>query len=72
MADFRAIWARHGAGFTRGLMNEARFHDDVTAYQTLNKLSHMGKAFWAALERPAWTANAAILSDVDSLPPEPG
>jgi hypothetical protein len=67
-AEFRAIWDRHGPGFTRGLMNEARFHEDNVAYETLKKLTHLGKAFWAALERPDWTTNAAILSDVDSLP----
>jgi hypothetical protein len=67
-ADFRSIWDRHGRGFTRGLMNEASFHNDHHAHETLKHLPHLGTALWAALERPDWIANAAILSDVDSLP----
>lgn len=69
IADFRVIWNHHGRAFTRGLMNEAAYHRDDAAYQALFKLSHLGKAFWATLERPEWVANASILSEVDSLPP---
>ena len=66
--DFRAVWDLHGRGFTLGLLNEAKFRDDQQAISTLQKLSHLDKAFWAVMERPAWAANAKILSDVDKLP----
>lgn len=69
VAEFRVIWELRGQGFTRGVLNEARYHGDQTAYETLSKLTHLGKAFWTTLERPAWVSNAKILSDVDKLPP---
>jgi len=69
VAEFHVIWELHGQGFTRGVLNEASHHSDHTAYETLSKLTHLGKAFWTTLERPAWVSNAKILSDVDKLPP---
>lgn len=68
-AELRMIWDLHGQGFTRGVLNEASFHGDQAAYDTLSKLTHLGKAFWTTLERSAWVSTAKILSDVDKLPP---
>ena len=66
--DFHAIWNLEGQGFTRGVLNEARFHSDDDAYDTLSALTHLGKAFWTFLNRPDWVAKAKVLSDVDKLP----
>jgi len=68
VAELRVIWELHGQGFTRGVLNEASHHSDSTAYETLSNLTHLGKALWTTLERPAWVSNAKILSDVDKLP----
>jgi hypothetical protein len=69
LAQFRTIWDLHGSAFSRGILNEAEFHNDTTAHEVLKQLSHLGKAFWAATERPAWTRTAKIISGVDKLPP---
>jgi hypothetical protein len=69
LAEFRAFWDIQGPGFTRGILNEAEFYKDTKARESLLRLSHLGKAVWAAMERPAWTRTARILSGVDKLPP---
>ncbi len=41
IAAFRRIWDLHGREFTKGILNEAQFHDDQAAYETLLALSHL-------------------------------
>jgi len=70
VTEFRELSDLAGPGFTRGLMNEAKFHRDDEAYENLSKVkSHIGKALWAFLERPSFLPNAIILNSVDKLPP---
>lgn len=68
VADFRRIWHLHGRAFTNGILNEAQFHKDPTAYETLQAQTHLGKALWVTLFRPEWAAKAEILAAVDKLP----
>ena len=66
--DFHAVWDLAGAGFTRGVLNEAQYRNDAAAYETMKRLkSHLAKAFWTTLERQGYVSNAKILSDVDKL-----
>jgi hypothetical protein len=67
--EFRRLWNLQGLEFTQGVFNEARFHRDETALRTLQALkSHLAKALWTILERPALIKNAKILRDIDKLP----
>jgi len=69
VALFNELWEQAGPGFTKGLLNEAKFHYDEDAYGIIQRhQSHLAKAFWATLERPQYRQNAKILSNVDKLP----
>ena len=68
VADFRNIWDLHGRGFTKGILNEAQFHEDPAASQALHAETHLGKALWAILHRPEWAAKAKVLAEIDQLP----
>ena len=69
VSEFRRLWKLKGLEFTHGVFNEARFHRDETALQTLQTLkSHLAQALWTILERPALIKNAKILRDIDKLP----
>ena len=48
VADFRRIWDLQGAGFNRGILNEASFHRDEQAYTQLKSFNNLEKAFWSA------------------------
>lgn len=70
VADFREIHDIADAGLTVGLLNEARFHEDAVATETIDaQPSHLAKAFWVALERPQFIAASKVIRHVDKLPP---
>ena len=70
VADFREIHEMADAGLTVGLLNEAQFHGDATASQAIDaQPSHLAKAFWVVLERPAFIAASKVIRHVDKLPP---
>jgi len=70
LAELKRVWELAERGFTEGVLNEARFHQDDDAITSISSQpNHEAHAFWVFLKRPNYINNGWVIRNVDKISP---